>query len=289
MDGGREGTITAPVGKEVAMRALVLIAAVLGCSQVPEAETHGAAEAKAGAPEAKAGALKAEAGAQEAKAGAQEARTGASEAKAGATEAKAGALEAKAGATTWSFDGDAEGSPPAGFTFGRTGQGGIGKWVVRGAKDAPSGSRVLAQVDADDTDFRFPLALVDASYLSDLRLSVRCRMVAGTVDRAAGLAFRCRDENNYYVVRANALENNVILFVVKDGSRFALTEWDGPVAAGTWHDLGVEARGSAIRVSWDGKPVLDTSDATFPGPGRVGLWTKADSVTEFDDLALEAL
>jgi hypothetical protein len=161
--------------------------------------------------------------------------------------------------------------------------------VVRAGKDAPSGGHVLVQEDADDSDFRFPVALADGVEAADFRLSVKCRTVSGVTDQAAGLVFRCRDENHYYVVRANALEGNVNLYIVKDGARFLLAEWNGPADPGRWHDLRAEARGDAILIHWDGKPIIDFHDSTFPGPGRVGVWTKADSVTQFDDLVLEVL
>lgn len=196
---------------------------------------------------------------------------------------------APAGTRTWSFDADAEGGPPAGFSFARTGPGSRGRWVVRSGGDGASPGRVLVQEDNDETTMRFPLAIVEGAEPVDLRLSVRCRTVSGVVDQAAGLVFRYRDENNYYMARANALEGNVRLYSVKDGTRHNLASWDGPVAPGAWHEMRVEARGDALLVHWDGVPVIDTRDGTFPGAGRVGLWTKADSVTQFDDLALEIL
>ncbi len=199
------------------------------------------------------------------------------------------ALPPPSGARTWNFDADAEGSPPAGFTFARTGAGRPGRWVVREEKGAPSGGRVLVQEDGDATDFRFPVAVADAPEAGDVRVSVKCRMVSGASDQAAGLVFRYRDANGYYVVRANALEGNVNLYIVKGGARFMLTEWNGPADPGRWHDLQAEARGDAIVVRWDGKPIIDFHESTFPGPGRVGVWTKADSLTQFDDLVLETL
>ena len=182
-------------------------------------------------------------------------------------------------ARTWSFEGDAEGAPPAGFDLALTGGGAVGKWVVRGG--------VLVQEDPDDTELRFPMAVAEGEEPADLRLSVRCRMVSGEVDRAAGLVFRWRSDRNYYLTRANALEGNVRLYAVENGVRRTLASFDGAVTAGEWHTLAVEARGDVLRVSFDGKQVLEAKDGTFPGPGRVGVWTKSDSVTQFDDLRVE--
>jgi hypothetical protein len=96
----------------------------------------------------------------------------------------------------WDFEGIAVDQPPVGFTFGRTGSGRLGRWLVNAEKDAPSGVNVLAQTDIDATSYRFPVAVVDSISLRKFRLSVRCKPVSGKVDQACGLVFRFRDENN---------------------------------------------------------------------------------------------
>jgi len=201
----------------------------------------------------------------------------------------AGPADGGADPRTWSFDGDPADKAPSGFSFGRTGEGKPGRWVVRADKDAPSARAVLAQVDTDETDYRFPVAVANAPEFKDLRLAVKCKPVEGKVDQACGLVFRYKDENNYYVTRANALENNVRLYHVKDGRRIQFAGWNGKVAKNTWHALAVEALGSHFVVSFDGKKVIEATDGTFPGPGKVGVWTKADSVTLFDDLTATPL
>lgn len=188
----------------------------------------------------------------------------------------------------WDFEGIAVDQPPVGFTFGRTGSGRLGRWLVKAEKDAPSGVNVLAQTDIDATSYRFPVAVVDSISLRKFRLSVRCKPVSGKVDQACGLVFRFRDENNYYVVRANALENNVRLYWVKDGKRQQFAGWDGPVIAGVWHGLSIEARDDRFEIFWDGKKVIDARDQTFTEGGKIGVWTKADSLTYFDDLVAES-
>ena len=194
---------------------------------------------------------------------------------------------ANATMTNWSFDADTEGSPPAGFTFAKTDGGRMGRWIVRASAGAPSGGKVLAQVDDDQTDGRFALAVANEPSLRDLRLSVKCKPVSGRVDQACGLVFRYRDEDNYYVARANALEDNVNLYHVVDGRRRQFAGWKGRVTGGEWHSLRVDAAGEDLEVYWDGKKVIDAEDATFRDAGKVGLWTKADSITEFDDLTVE--
>ena len=185
----------------------------------------------------------------------------------------------------WNFDSDSVGRAPAGFTFVRTGSGRVGHWVVQNDKDAPSGARVLAQLDTDDTDFRFPVAVANEPLLRDLQLAVRCKPVSGKVDQACGLVFRYRDENNYYLTRANALEDNVRLYYVVNGKRNQFASWSGRVSAGSWHELRVDAKGDHFEIYWDGKKIIDAQDRTFREAGKVGVWTKADSITYFDDLS----
>ena len=200
-----------------------------------------------------------------------------------------GAAAAQDSAKTWDFQGDKVDEAPAGFSFGKTGQGRPGKWVVRSDASAPSGDHVLAQVDADDTDYRFPVAVADTPTLKNVHVEVRCKQVSGKTDQACGLVCRYQDENNYYVTRANALEDNVNLYHVVKGRRRQFAGWDGKVASQTWHALAVEARGDHFQVFFDGKRVIDAKDDTFKGAGKVGLWTKADSVTHFDALSVKPL
>jgi hypothetical protein len=188
----------------------------------------------------------------------------------------------------WDFEGIPVDQPAAGFTFGRTGSGRLGRWLVKAEKDAPSGVNVLAQTDIDATSYRFPVAVVDSISMRNFRLSVRCKPVSGKVDQACGLVFRFRDDSNYYVVRANALENNVRLYWVKDGKRQQFGDWNGPVSSGTWHELRIGAKGDQFEIYWNSKKVIEARDRTFREPGQIGVWTKADSVTYFDDLIAES-
>src|SRR5438552_2091725 len=134
-------------------------------------------------------------------------------------------------AKTWTFDSDKADEAPPGFRFGRTGHGRPGRWVVRAVPDAPSAPNVLAQVDEDGTDYRFPVAVAPGFRARDLRLSVKCKQVSGKVDQACGLVFRFRSAKNYYVVRANALENNIRLYHVKRGRRRMFGSFPAEVTA----------------------------------------------------------
>jgi len=194
----------------------------------------------------------------------------------------------KPSSKTWNFDSDAVGKPPAGFSFGRTGKGAEGQWVVRSENDAPSKPNVLAQVSTDDTNYRFPVAFTGPE-MKDLRLSVKCKAVAGKVDQGCGLVFRLKDAENYYIVRANALEDNVHLYHVLKGNRRQFAGWNGKVASGVWHDLAVEAKGDHFQIFFDNKKIIDAHEKTFPDAGKFGLWTKADSVIYFDDLTATPL
>lgn len=187
------------------------------------------------------------------------------------------------------FDQDKVDHVPTGFIFGRTGSGPEGRWLVRVDPSAPSSPHVLAQLDADDTDMRFPVAVLREPRLRDVRVSVRCKLVSGKVDQACGLVARYHDADNYYVTRANALESNIRVYFVQDGKRKQLASWTGTVTAEKWHEYRFEVRGDQLQVHWNGEKVLDHHDGTFTDAGLAGVWTKADAVTYFDDLRVEEL
>jgi hypothetical protein len=185
--------------------------------------------------------------------------------------------------TTFNFDSDAPGQPPKGFEFGLTGKGVPGKWIVQVVDDAPSGKNVLMQTDDDTTDYRFPIAYTGPE-LKDLRLSVKCKAIRGKVDQGCGIVWRLKDPDNYYIVRANALEDNVHLYRTVKGRRVKFAGWNGKVASGVWHELATEMAGDHIQVFFDGKKVIDDHDDALKDAGKFGVWTKADSIIQFDDL-----
>jgi len=185
---------------------------------------------------------------------------------------------------TYDFDRDNAGTMPGKFHGARTGQGFEGKWVVMADATAPSKPNVVAQTSTDKTDYRFPLLISDEGSFKDLELSVKFKAVEGEVDRAAGLVFRLKNANNYYIVRANALEDNYRLYHVINGSRRQFAGANFKVTSGEWHELKVECAGNKIICYYDGMKKIEAKDDTFKEAGKIGLWTKADSVTYFDDL-----
>ena len=184
--------------------------------------------------------------------------------------------------------------PPVGFTTTMTGDGAPGRWIVQSDAGAPSGAQILAQVSAEPERAQFPLAIFDDLSATDLEVSVRFKPLSGKIDQAAGLVWRYQDEGNYYVARANALEGNVVAYKVESGERTDLPligqgrtyGVDVEVPAETCSLLSVRAEGDRFTVSLNGADLFEVQDGTFAGPGKVGLWTKADSVTAFDDLVV---
>jgi hypothetical protein len=187
------------------------------------------------------------------------------------------------------FEGDSVGSKPEGFSCGLTGQGAPGSWQVREDPTAPAGHKVLAQVSTDATSYRFPLCVYDLLTAKDVEVTAKFKAISGKVDQAAGLVARFQDANNYYIVRANALENNVRLYRVVAGRRQQFAGADVSVSSGQWHSLALQVRGTRFKVSFNQKLLFEADDATLPGAGKAGLWTKADSVTHFDQLVITSL
>jgi len=188
----------------------------------------------------------------------------------------------------YNFDSDTADQTPAEFHSGLTGQGARAEWLVKPDPTAPSSPNVLAQVSADRTDYRFPLAIADDGSFQDLEMSAKFKAMSGQIDKAAGLVFRLKDANNYYIVRANALENNYRLYRVVNGKREQIAGANVQVSSGEWHELGIVCSGNSITCYFDGETKIEATDDTFGEAGKVGLWTKADSVTFFDDLKVTA-
>jgi len=175
----------------------------------------------------------------------------------------------------WSFDTDAVGSVPTGV------EAVSGSWAVRAEADASSPPNALCQT----ANARWPVLLLSSDVYTDLDLSVRFKPISGREDQAGRLAFRAQDGANYFITRANALENNVRLYTMRNDTRSEIAGANRQVASGVWHELAVEVRGDRIRVRYDGEWVIDHQDSSFSA-GRIGLWTKADSVTCFDDVGV---
>jgi hypothetical protein len=171
------------------------------------------------------------------------------------------------------------------FEFAMTGSGAPGEWsIVR--DDA---TQALAQTGTDSTDERFPLAIYRPFSGRNVYVSIRFMAVSGKVDRAGGVVVRLTSTGDYYLARANARENNVRFYRVVGGKRQMIAGVDAPVASGTWHTLGVAARDDRFIIVFNGRELFGATDAKVPGPGRIGLWTKADSVTWFESIRIKSL
>jgi hypothetical protein len=192
--------------------------------------------------------------------------------------------EAK-GPTVWSFDKDEVGRAPTGFEFAVTANKRPGKWVI--VKDGDN--HVLAQVDRDKTERRFAMALVENSSYKDLKITVKAKPVAGEVEMVAGLVWRYKNADNYYVARWNT--DSVRVDRVVSGERQLMTprEINIALAAKTWHTLTVEHRGDDIKVFVGKEMVFEGKDRAYTEAGKIGLWIKADSLTYFDDLTADEL
>ncbi len=185
-----------------------------------------------------------------------------------------------------SFDSGETGKSPSGFSPLLTGEGGPGVWALREDASAPGGGKILVQESAEAANYRFPVCIYDAVTARDVAVEVKFKAISGKLDQAGGLALR-QNADNYYIARANALEDNVILFKMVNGKRSKIEEVPVKVTPGKWHTLRFEAAGRLLKITFDGKVVLERMDSTFTGPGKVGLWTKADSVTAFADFKIE--
>ena len=202
------------------------------------------------------------------------------------------AVVTAASAEVISFDKEQPGSLPPGWTSAMTKTGGAPRWEIKADNSAPSKPNVLAQLSEDRTSGRFPLAIYDKATFRDGEVSVRFKPISGRTDQAAGLVWRYRDSHNYYIVRANALENNVVMYKVEGGTRTSLAPKGAasntygvkhPVPKQTWSELRASFQGNTATIYLNGQTLFTVEDATFSGTGKVGLWTKADSVTYFDD------
>jgi hypothetical protein len=186
-------------------------------------------------------------------------------------------------AQTETFDTTQPGALPPGWECGVTGKG-TPRWTVEGETGAPSGPNVLRQTGSGT----FPWCVRTGISLADGFVEVKFKPEAGRQDQAGGLIWRWKDGDNYYVARANALENNVSLYYTLAGRRNTIKYVDAPVPANRWHTLRVEFSGKRIKVVLNGKAYIEDQDERISGAGAVGVWTKADSVTAFDDFCCGA-
>src|SRR5438552_2120320 len=193
---------------------------------------------------------------------------------------------ALAAAETVNFDDMKVGAPPPGWTATQTGSGSA-KWSVEKDDSAPSKPNVLKQSGVAT----FPVCIKDDTSLKDGFVEVKFKPVSGKEDQAGGVIWRAKDANNYYIARANALEGNVVVYKTVNGKRSSLDivgrkggyGVKEPVGSGQWHTLRVEFADNHFKLTFYGKQWFDERETTITDAGKVGVWTKADSVTLFDD------
>lgn len=194
-----------------------------------------------------------------------------------------GALLAVAATETVNFDTGDIGKPPSGWTATQTGTG-HAIWTVVQDESAPSKPNVLKQ----SGQATYPVCLKDDTSLKDGFVEVKFKALSGREDQAGGVVWRAKDANNYYVARANALENNVTIYHTIDGRRTERKRANMKVASNQWHTLRVDFQAGHFTIALNGQKALEWDDETFKDAGKVGMWTKADSVTVFDDFTYGA-
>lgn len=189
-------------------------------------------------------------------------------------------LSGTALAETINFDDAKAGAPPAGWKSAVTGSGSA-KWSVEQDSSAPSKPNVLKQSGVGT----FPICIYESAKVKDGSVEVKFKPIEGKEDQAGGVIWRVQDSNNYYIARANALEDNVTIYHTIGGKRVAFKSINTKVKSGVWHTLRVDFEGNKFAVVFDGNKVIEATDQSFPNAGKVGVWTKADSVTLFDDFS----
>lgn len=186
-------------------------------------------------------------------------------------------------ADTVNFDNLKTGAPPPGWTATKTGSG-TAKWTIEQDDSAPSKPNVLKQ----SGQATYPVCIKEDTSLKDGFVEVKFKPISGKEDQAGGLIWRAQDSNNYYIARANALENNVTIYHTINRRRTEKKRTNTKVASNAWHTLRVDFQDNHFTVTFDGKKSIEWDDNTFKEAGKVGVWTKADSVTLFDDFTYGA-
>ena len=201
----------------------------------------------------------------------------------------AAGAEATAVEKFWNFDSDTPDSLPKEFVIGTLFDGRpAGDWKVLRTDQAKSPPYVLGQVEGKGAEHAYKVVLVNGTDGSDADLEVSFFPVDGKADMGGGLIWRASDDRNYYLTRANPLEQNIRIYRVVKGVRHLLQDFNQTISVKRWHTLRVITRGCQIRVLYDDRQVFDLCDHTF-ARGRIGLWTKSDAVTYFDDLKVQVL
>ena len=189
-------------------------------------------------------------------------------------------ITSAARAGTVNFDDAKTGAPPPGWNATQTGRG-AAKWTIEKDDTASSKPNVLKQ----SGEATYPVCLKNDTSLQNGFVEVKFKPISGKEDQAGGVIWRCKDADNYYIARANALEDNVTIYHTIKGRRSEKKRTEIKVSSNEWHTLRVDFQGNHFTVTFDGKKAIEWDDKTFTEAGMVGVWTKADSVTLFDDFS----
>ncbi|MCK4998396.1 MAG: DUF1080 domain-containing protein [Anaerohalosphaera sp.] len=192
------------------------------------------------------------------------------------------------GGTEWSFDTDDLGGVPCGWEIAETG--GVGKtaqWQVIRDDVAAGAGRIVAVTKTENSGHTFNLLIAEQTHYKDIEIEVKVKAISGEEDQGGGPIWRALDADNYYIARWNPLENNFRIYYVKEGSRKELASANVDTTADAWHEIEIVHVGNRIIARFDDEKLLDIEDATFTQAGKVGLWTKADAATAFDDFEVE--
>jgi hypothetical protein len=189
----------------------------------------------------------------------------------------------------WDFDNEKQGEIPARFSNQVTGKGGPGKWKVIKDDTASGKSNVIAQTSQEYFGYHFNMVVNEDEFYDNLELTVKFKGVEGHEDQGGGPVWRYQDNNNYYIARANPLEDNFRVYKVVDGKRIKMDSARLEITGNEWHTIKILARKNKIQCFYNGQPYLEVKDDTFQKAGKIGLWTKADAVTYFDDLKVRPI
>jgi hypothetical protein len=189
---------------------------------------------------------------------------------------------------TFRFSKDDAGKVPAGWRAEQTGKGRGSVWKVVADETAPSKSGYVLAQTAESPNPVFNICVVEDTKYRDVELSVSFKAIAGKNDQGGGFVWRYKDNNNYYIARMNPLEDNYRVYKVVAGKRAQLGGKGGvKVKAGEWHKLKVEVKGNKMEGYLDGEKMWEITDETYKNAGKVGLWSKADAQTHFDEFKAE--
>lgn len=188
----------------------------------------------------------------------------------------------------WTFDASAAGSVPEGWRAAETsGKGNLGKWEIVKDESAPTPPNAIALTQTKNTGRTFNLLIAEKNRVQDLEIEVKLKALGGKEDQGGGPVWRAIDPNNYYTARWNPLENNLRVYYVKDSKRVQIANADITVDPKAWHEIQIRHVGAKITAGLDGKKLIEVEDKTFPEAGKIGLWTKADAATAFDDITVK--